>query len=163
MKTSTGRKAAIAALLTLLLASSALTVGRTIVPPLPTPPTPTPPSCARVDDATLANNVRDALAKVLSARVMDGIQVTAKHRVVTLSGDVNFKPTRARAVALARKVACVRRVINEIKFRIPTEECTGGQQECCCPEEGCVCARACTICGLPKPPKPTPGHRRGRR
>jgi len=158
MKTSTGRKVALVTLLTLLLASSALTVGRTTVPPSPAPKT---PSCTKIDDATLANNVRDELAKVLSAKVMERIMVTAKHRVVTLSGNVNFKPTRARAVALARKVACVRIVINKIKFNIPTEECTGGQQECCCPEEGCVCSRICPPCGLPKPPKPT--HRRGRR
>jgi len=160
MKTSTGKTAAFAALLTLLLASSALTVGRTTVPP---PPAPKTPSCAKVDDATLANNVRDELAKVLSAQVMEHIQVTSKHRVVTLSGGVNFRPTRARALALARKVACVRMVINKIKFHVSTEECTGGQHECCCPEEGCVCARVCTICGPPGSPKPGPHRRRGRR
>ena len=158
MKTSTGTRVAIAALLTLLLASSALTVGRSTVPP---PPTPKTASCARVSDATLANTVRDALAKVLSATVMEHIQVTVKHRVVTLSGSVNFKPTRTRAVALARKVACVRMVINKIKFIISTGECTGGQQDCCCPETGCECARICQICGNPKPGHGR--HRRGRR
>lgn len=161
METSTGRNVALATLLTLLLASSALTVGRIAVPPSPTPKTPKTPSCSTIDDATLANNVRDELAKVLSATVMEHLVVTAKHRVVTLSGSVNFKPTRSRAIALARKVACVRRVINKIKFNIRTDECTGGQQDCCCPEEGCVCARVCPPCGLPKPPKP--GHRPGRR
>ena len=144
VKTSTGRKVAIATLLTLLLASSALTVGRAMVPP---PTTPRSSTCKTLDDATLANNVRDHLAKTMSPAVMDRIQITAKNRVVTLIGSVNFKGTRSRLVTLARKVACVRRVINKIQFKQSAEECTGGTQNCCCPEEGCVCSRICPPCG----------------
>ena len=157
MKTSTGRRAAIATLLTLLLASSVFTVGRTTAPPPTTPRT----SCRNIDDGTLTNNVRDALAKTLSARVMERIQITAKNRVVTLSGAVNFLGTRALAGRLARKVECVRIVINKIKFVRGAEACTGGTQECCCPEDGCVCSRICPPCGTQKPPHP--GNRRGRR
>jgi osmotically-inducible protein OsmY len=158
MKTSTGRKVAIATLLTLLLAGGALTAGSARVPP---PTTPQSSSCSRIDDATLANNVRDDLAKTMSARVMENIQVTAKNRVVTLNGTTNFLGTKARAGELARKVKCVRRVINKIQFLRTAGACERGQQDCCCPETGCECARICLICGNPKP---GPGrHRRGRR
>ena len=156
MKTSTGRKLTIATLLTLLLAGSALTVGRATVPP---PTTPKSPSCSSIDDATLANNVRTELAKTMSPEVMERIQITAKNRVVTLKGSANFLGTKARAAELAKKVACVRRVINKIKYSRPTQECAGGFQNCCCPEEGCICARICPPCGNPEHSR----HRRGRR
>ena len=159
MKTSTGRKMMIATLLTLLPAGSAFTVWSATVPP---PTTPRSPSCSGVDDATLANNVRDELAKTMSARVMANIQITAKNRVVTLKGSATYWGTRARAGTLARKVACVRRVFNQIRVVPLSAECVGGQQNCCCPEEGCICANVCPPCGNPKVPGPG-RHRRGRR
>ena len=147
MKTSTGRILSIAPLLTLLLAGSALTVGNTTVPPSTTPQS---TRCSRIKNATLANNVRDELAKTMSPRVMGGIKVTAKNRVVTLSGTVNFIGTSDQAVRLARKVRCVTRVVNRIKFQGPFEACVGGQQNCCCPNEGCECMQICPTC----PPTP---------
>lgn len=159
MTTSTARKMTIATLLTLLLASSALTVGSATVAP---PTTPKNPSCSGLDDATLANNVRDELAKTMSARVMTNIQITAKNRVVTLKGSATYWGTRARAAELARKVACVRRVFNQIKVVPLTTECVGGQQNCCCPDDGCICSNVCPPCGNLKGPGPG-RHRRGRR
>ncbi len=157
MKTSTGRKLAIAVSLSLLLAGSALTVGSTTVLP---PPTPMSSSCSQIDDATLANNVRDELAKILSARVMANLQITAKHRVVTLKGTVTFQRTKTLAARLARKVKCVRWVSNHIVYRPPTEECDSGFQNCCCPETGCECSRICVVCG---DAKGQPGRHRRRR
>jgi osmotically-inducible protein OsmY len=156
MKTSTGRKLAIATSLSLLLAGSALTVGSTTVLP---PPTPMSSSCSTIDDATLANNVRDELAKILSTRVMGNIQITAKHRVVTLKGGVTYLRTKALAATLARKVKCVSWVINHIVYTPPTEECDNGFQNCCCPETGCECARICLTCGAKRQPA---RHRRRR-
>lgn len=145
--------AAIATALTLMLAGSTLTAGRVPAPP---PTIPTTSSCSKLDDATLATQVTDYLAKTLSADVMGRLQITSKNRVVTLSGGVNFRPTRARAVALAKKVKCVRSVINKIIYAPPFEECSGGFQNCCCPNEGCICARVCPGCDNPPAGKPKP-------
>ena len=151
MKTSTGRKMTMGTLLTLLLAGSVLTVGSTTVPP---PTTPKGPSCSRVANSTLARNVEAELAKTMTPRVMGDIQITAKHRVVTLTGVANYLGTKALAAKLARKVACVTRVINKITYRRPAQECDGGFQNCCCPENGCECSKVCPVCGNPKVPKP---------
>lgn len=153
MKTSTGRKLALATLLTLLLAGGALPVG---IATVASPTTPPSSSCSKLDDATLANNVRVELAKTFSSPVMDRIQITAKNRTVTLKGTTNFLGTKAHLTKMARKVRCVRRVVNRVKFQPVAADCVGGQQNCCCPGEGCECVPAgpqCPICGG-KRPKP---------
>lgn len=145
MKTSTRRKIAFATVFILLLAGNVLTIGSTSVAPA----NPQLPSCSQVDDATLATNVKDELAKTFSPRVMGAIEVTSKNRVVTLSGSTNFLGTRTRVGQLARKVRCVRRVINRIKFSPPAQLCSTGQKNCCCPDSGCECvpqSSQCPVC-----------------
>ena len=154
MKTSTGRKLAIAPLLMLLLAGSSFPVGSATIAP---PTTPQRSSCATISNATLAANVRTALEKAFSPRVMSQVQVSVKNRIVTLRGTATFKGTRTYLAKVAGKVKCVKGVINRIVYRPPVEDCDRGQQNCCCPESGCECfpGPACPICGNP-PPKPTP-------
>lgn len=145
MKISSGRKLAIATLVTLLLAGSAFTAGSTTAPP---PTTPQSSTCSTIDDATLAKNVRDELAKTLSTAVLDRITITAKNRVVTLTGSVSFFGLKSHITIVARKVKCVRRVINKIKWVPPLEDCLSTEKNCCCNGE-CECipsSQRCPIC-----------------
>jgi len=148
MKTSIERELAIATLLTLLLAGSTLTVGGTTVPP---PTTPKASACSTLDDATLANNVRDEMAKTMSSGVMEKLKITVKKRVVTLRGTVNFLGTRTLAGRLARKVRCVTRVINRIRVASRERPCPPGQRDCCCATtDDCVCTFGVCLGCAPK-------------
>lgn len=147
MKTSTGRKLAIGTLLTLLLTGNAFTAGSTSVPP---PNTPQSSTCSTIDDATLAKNVRDELAKTLSTAVLDRITITAKNRVVTIKGSVVYLGLKAHITTVARKVKCVRRVINKIRWVPPFEACLSTQRNCCC-DGDCECIPASQQCPICRP------------
>jgi osmotically-inducible protein OsmY len=67
-------------------------------------------------DADLVRAVRHALEREAGIPAA-GIHATASDAVVTLAGVVDTEDAREAAEAAARRVACVRRVVNEIAVR----------------------------------------------
>jgi hyperosmotically inducible periplasmic protein len=72
-------------------------------------------AAAMVDDTTLAKNVKEKLASVPSMKDAP-ISVEAKSGVVTLTGEVKNPGTKGAATRIARKVAGVKSVDNQLKI-----------------------------------------------
>ena len=69
---------------------------------------------ANAADDAIHDNIKLALVK---AQVDKAISIDVKEGVVTLSGTAASEATRARIVTLAKGVANVKQVVNEIKIR----------------------------------------------
>jgi osmotically-inducible protein OsmY len=109
--------------------------------------------CSGTDDVTLANNVKAAMAKKFSAKVLPGIDASAKSRVITLTGKVNYEGSKKAAGETARAVKCVKDVVNNIEVAYDFG-CGEGEKMCCCDLGGCECVPSrqhCPLCGLEKP------------
>ena len=74
------------------------------------------PATRQIDDAVLASQVRDALADDAQLRAF-GIVVDAKEGVVTLMGRVDMASQKQRAVDVARGVAGVAGVRDQLTVR----------------------------------------------
>ena len=94
--------------------------------------------CSGTDDVTLTNNVKAALAKKFSARVLPGIDASVKSQVVTLTGKVNYEGSKKAAGEVAKAVKCVKDVVNNIQVAIELG-CAPGERQCCCDLGGCEC------------------------
>jgi osmotically-inducible protein OsmY len=131
------------------LAAAALLVGVLLAGACSKQPAGYGTDCSKTDDKTLVANVTTALSKRLSSKVMKDIKVDSKDRVVTLSGIVNFSGTKQLAGDLAKKVDCVKDVVNNIQVTKMQVSCGSGH-ECCCPETGCECLSGpCPPCQAP--------------
>lgn len=69
--------------------------------------------CSKVDDATLTANVKDKLAKAPSLKDA-AVNVETKGGVVTLTGTVKNASIKGVATRMAKGVACVKSVDNEL-------------------------------------------------
>ncbi len=82
--------------------------------------TPTAESLQRIDDLTLASRVEASL--VSSPEIwVGGLNATAEGGVVAIAGEVMMDEDRERAEELARGVAGVRAVVNEIRIQPPLQ------------------------------------------
>lgn len=94
--------------------------------------------CSKADDADLSAQIKKRLSKRPSLKNEKDINVDVKAGVATLSGSVRSKRHRATAVAEAKKVGCVTRVINDIIIKCAAG-CSGNQY-CCggaCQDQPC--------------------------
>ena len=111
----------------------------------------TPPKaggdCAKADDPTLAANVKTEFSTKLRNKVPDLIKVDAKAGVVTLTGKLNYDPTKKYAGEIAMGVKCVKDVVNNIEITQPLV-CSGGEMLCCCIDGQCECqhVQRCPVC-----------------
>jgi osmotically-inducible protein OsmY len=147
MKTS--KKLAVVLFLTALTLASACSrvkEGNESTPP----PNAGSGDCARTDDPTLAADVKTEFSKKLRNKVPEAIKVDTKAGVVTLTGKLNFDPTKKYAGEIAKGVRCVKDVVNNIEIT-PHPGCSGGDMWCCCEDGQCDCqpVQRCPIC-LPR-------------
>ena len=84
--------------------------------------------CSMVDDATLAAQIKGRYSKKSSLKNEKDIKIDVKDGVTTLSGNVGSKSHMNTAVAEAKKVKCVKSVINNLPPKCPgcTEFCCDG-------------------------------------
>lgn len=115
-----------------------------------TPPTPEKGDCSKANDSSLAANVKTEFSKKLTNKVPEGIKADSKGGVVTLTGQINYEPTKKYAGEVAKGVKCVKDVVNNIEIT-PAQSCSVGDKWCCCELGGCEClhVRTCPIC-VPK-------------
>jgi len=73
---------------------------------------PTKVDCSNADDAALAAEIRERLSKLALLKDEKGINVDVKARVATLTGTVQGKKHRLTAATEAKKVACIKKVVN---------------------------------------------------
>jgi BON domain-containing protein len=109
--------------------------------------------CSGTDDVTLANNVKAAMSKKFSARMLPAIDASAKSQVITLTGKVNYEGSKKAASQIAKAVKCVKDVVNNIEVD-SSFGCAPGERQCCCDLGGCECVPSghhCPFCGLEKP------------
>lgn len=104
---------------------------------------PTKVDCSTADDAALAAQIKDRLSKRASLKNEKNINVDVKAAVATLSGKVSSKSHRATAVAEAKRVKCVKRVVNKLN------PCACAPDEYCC--QGVCQTQPCPM--NPKKPK----------
>lgn len=86
--------------------------------------------CSRTTDAELVNTIKEKLeadAKISSQ--MTHINVNVKNKTVKLEGWLNGGVSVAKAVSIATKTKCVKRVISKLKTR-GGGSCGAGQQPC---------------------------------
>jgi osmotically-inducible protein OsmY len=93
-----------------------------------TKPRSTKVDCSMVDDAALAAQIKMRHSKKSSLKNEKDIKIDVKDGVATLSGSVSSRSHRNTAVAEAKKVKCVKSVINNINSKCPgcTEFCCDG-------------------------------------
>jgi osmotically-inducible protein OsmY len=114
----------------------------------------TPPKavgdCAKADDSSLTANVKTEFSKKLTNKVPEAIKLDTKGGVVTLTGKINYEPTKKYAGELAKGVKCVKDVVNNIEVTA-APGCSAGYKWCCCEDGACDCqhVNVCPIC-LPK-------------
>jgi osmotically-inducible protein OsmY len=114
----------------------------------------TPPKaggdCAKADDSSLTANVKTEFSKKLRNKVPEAITLNTKAGVVTLTGKINYEPTKKYAAEIAKGVKCVKDVVNNIEIT-SAPGCPSGELWCCCEDGACDCqhVRVCPIC-LPK-------------
>ncbi|HLG17730.1 MAG TPA: BON domain-containing protein [Blastocatellia bacterium] len=75
--------------------------------------------CSKVDDATITANVKEKLAKTASLKDFT-IEVVTTGGEVTLTGKVKTSSNKGTATRSAKKVACVKKVINQITYEVST-------------------------------------------
>ena len=107
-----------------------------------TKPPSTKVDCSMVDDAALASQIKVRFSKKSSLKNEKDIKIDVKDGVATLSGRVGSKSHMNTAVAEAKKVKCVKSVINNLPPKCP------GCDEYCC--EGVCQSTPCAE----KPKKP---------
>ena len=93
--------------------------------------------CSKADDAALASQIKERLDSRSSLKNEKDINVAVKAGVATLTGKVSSKSNRLAAGAEAKKVKCVKKVVNNVcKTCPPGEQCCHGVcQTQTCPEE----------------------------
>lgn len=94
--------------------------------------------CSKADDGALASQIKERLSNRPSLKNETKINVDVKAGVATLSGTVSSKSHRATAVAEAKKVKCVKSVVNKINPN-PCPGCLSNQY-CCngaCQDQPC--------------------------
>lgn len=100
-------------------------------------------NCSRTTDADLVKTIKEKLEadpKIKSQ--MTHINVSVKNKTVKLEGWLNGGVSVARAVSIATKTKCVKRVISKLKPR-GGGSCGAGQQPC---GDTCIDKNsACTI------------------
>ncbi|MEK6407531.1 MAG: BON domain-containing protein [Acidobacteriota bacterium] len=92
--------------------------------------------CSKADDAALAAQIKGRLSKRASLKDID---VVVKAGVATLTGKVRYNSHRIAAAAEAKKVKCVKRVVNNVCKAggcPPLEFCCNGacQTQPCTPD-----------------------------
>lgn len=100
--------------------------------------------------ADCSTDVKNALAAKFTLAVMATITVEVTGRTATLTGTVNNLDTAKAAVRAARGVACVKKVVNKIRFQ-RLLRCDSNHIMCCTEFGGCECIPKGTICGVLKP------------
>jgi len=101
-----------------------------------TKPPATKVDCSKVDDAALADQIKELFSKRPSLKNEKKISVDVKAGIATLSGTVSSKSHRATAAAEAKKVKCVKSVVNKIN----PNPCGGCDTYCCdgvCQDQPC--------------------------
>ncbi|HEX5733381.1 MAG TPA: protein kinase [Blastocatellia bacterium] len=79
------------------------------------PTAPEANGCSNVDDAEITANVKDMFAKSrLAKRVLPRISVYTKDGIVTIRGTIASERAKQEATRVARQVACVKRVDNQL-------------------------------------------------
>lgn len=101
------------------------------------------PNCAATTNADLVKAVKESLSADSQIKdQMRHLNVSVKNRIVTLEGWLDGKATVSKAIVIARKTKCVRKVINRLKIQ-GGGSCGPGQQIC---GDICIDKRSeCTI------------------
>lgn len=90
-------------------------------------PAKTTVDCSTVNDTTLASNVKDKLAGTPSLKDF-ALNVAAKDGAVTLTGNVKSGRNKGTATLQAKRVACVKKVDNQITVEpAPAKPSKSGQ------------------------------------
>jgi osmotically-inducible protein OsmY len=82
-----------------------------------------PVDCATVDDAAITANVKNKLSKTASLKDAT-INVDTKAGVVTLTGVVKMGRNKGLATMQARRVACVKKVDNQLSVEQSKDKTT---------------------------------------
>ena len=82
--------------------------------------------CSKADDAALATQIKERHTKRSALKDEKEINVDVKAGVATLSGKVGSRSHKVYAVAEAKKVKCVKSVVNNL-----TATCKSCTQFCC--------------------------------
>ena len=100
-------------------------------------------SCSKTKDADIVKAIQEQLAADSAIKdQMRHINVSVKKRTVTLEGWLDGKESVAKAVALAKKTKCVKRVISRLKEK-GGGSCGAGLRPC---GDTCIDRRSeCTI------------------
>jgi osmotically-inducible protein OsmY len=143
--TKTSKKLAVALFLTALIlvsACSRLKEGNQSS----TPPKAEGGDCAKAADSSLSASVKTEFSKKLTNKVPDAIKLDTKGGVVTLTGKINYDPTKKYAGELAKGVKCVKDVVNNIE--VTPLACSSGDKLCCCIGGECECQHVlqCITC-----------------
>lgn len=112
-------------LLSILLASSAFAAqnSNSSATKKPKAEKAAPVDCSTVDDATITTNVKDKLAKTPSLKEAT-INVATTGGVVTLTGMVKMGRNKGLATLQTRRVACVKKVENQLSVEQSNDEKT---------------------------------------
>jgi osmotically-inducible protein OsmY len=112
-----------------------------------TPPKGENGDCSKAEDSSLAANVKKEFSKKLINKVPEAIKLDSKGGVVTLTGQINYEPTKKYAGEIAKGVKCVKDVVNNIEVTA-VPGCSVGDKWCCCEIGACEClhVRICPIC-----------------
>jgi hypothetical protein len=102
--------------------------------------------------ADCATEVKSALAVKgkFGPAVVSAVTVEVTGRTATLTGTVNYSPTKTGLAKAAKGVACVKKVRNNIQVVRPLA-CQQGQIMCCIPADMCDCIPKGQICGAANP------------
>ena len=102
--------------------------------------------------ADCATEVKTALAVKgkFGPAVVSAVTVKVTGSTASLTGTVNYSPTKTALAKAAKGVACVRKVRNNIRV-IHSLACEQGQILCCTLADMCDCVPKGTICLAPKP------------
>lgn len=100
--------------------------------------------CSKADDAAMAAQIKERLSKQAILKNEKDIDVDVKASVVTLSGRVSSRSHRTAAVAEAKKVKCVKNIID----KLTDPNCNCAPNEFCC--NGVCQTQPCPM----KPTKP---------
>lgn len=100
--------------------------------------------------ADCATDVKNALAAKFTPAVMAVITVEVTGSTATLTGTVNYSGTRKEAAKVARGVACVKKVVNNIRVQLVSLGCDQHHIMCCTQSGGCECIPRGTPCQIVK-------------
>ena len=103
----------------------------------------TKPDCSTVTDAQIVKQIYDKIMAKYASQVSH-INVRSKDKVVTLEGWVTTKSIKKEIEKWAKKISCVKKVVNTLGTK-PTG-CGPGQKQCgetCIPEK-----ETCNLCRM---------------